>query len=86
MTRGQWPSRWVFIIAAIGSAAGIGNLWRFPYLAYEYGGAAFVVAVVVANLLIGIPLLAAEVGLGQMQQKAAPDAWKQVKRGLRYLG
>lgn len=86
MTRGQWPNRWVFIIAAIGSAAGIGNLWRFPYLAYEYGGAAFVFAVVVANILIGIPLLAAEVGLGQMQQKAAPDAWKQVKAGLRYLG
>ncbi|MEK9941929.1 MAG: sodium-dependent transporter, partial [Gammaproteobacteria bacterium] len=86
MNRGQWPNRFVFILAAVGSAAGIGNLWRFPYLAYEYGGAAFVLAVIVANLLIGIPLLAAEVGLGQMQQKAAPDAWKQMKSGLKYLG
>lgn len=86
MSRGQWPNRFIFILAAVGSAAGIGNLWRFPYLAYEYGGAAFVFAVVVANLLIGIPLLAAEVGLGQMQQKAAPDAWKQMKNGLKYLG
>ncbi|MGA1456661.1 MAG: sodium-dependent transporter [Arenicellales bacterium] len=86
MSRGQWPNRFIFILAAVGSAAGIGNLWRFPYLAYEYGGGAFVLAVIVANLLIGIPLLAAEVGLGQMQQKAAPDAWKQMKSGLKYLG
>ncbi len=86
MSRGQWPNQFIFILAAVGSAAGIGNLWRFPYLAYEYGGGAFVLAVIVANLLIGIPLLAAEVGLGQMQQKAAPDAWKQMKSGLKYLG
>lgn len=86
MTRAHWPSKWIFILAAVGSAAGIGNLWRFPYLAYEYGGAAFVFALILANLIIGIPLLAAEVGLGQMQQKAAPDAWKQVRKGLRYLG
>ena len=84
--KAYWPSRWVFILAAIGSAAGLGNLWRFPFLAYEHGGAAFVVAMVVANLLIGIPLLALETGLGQMMQKGAADAFGAVKKSFRYIG
>jgi len=64
MTKQHWPNKWIFILAAVGSAAGLGNLWRFPYLAYEHGGAAFVVALIIANLVIGIPLLTLEVGLG----------------------
>mgnify|MGYP003886206765 CR=1 FL=1 len=55
MEKTYWPSRWIFILAAVGSAAGLGNLWRFPYLAYENGGGAFVFAVIIANILIGIP-------------------------------
>ena len=58
MSRGQWPNRFIFILAAVGSAAGIGNLWRFPYLAYEYGGAAFVFAIwsSIDDLCHGLPL------------------------------
>jgi len=86
MEKIYWPSRWVFILAAIGSAAGLGNLWRFPYLAFENGGGAFVFAIIIANLLIGIPLLMLEVGLGQKMQKGAADAFGAIKKNLRFVG
>ena len=86
LQRQHWPSRWVFILAAIGSAAGLGNLWRFPFLAYEHGGAAFILVLVLANIVIGIPLLILEIGLGQMMQRAAPDAMGKIRKGFRYLG
>lgn len=82
----HWPNQWIFILAAVGSAAGLGNLWRFPYLAYEHGGGAFVFAIIVANLVIGIPLLLLEVGLGQMTQKGAADAFGAIKKSFKYLG
>jgi len=86
MSKTYWPSNWIFILAAVGSAAGLGNLWRFPSLAYEHGGGAFVVAIIVANILIGIPLLTLEVGLGQMMQKGAADALGGIKKAFRYVG
>jgi NSS family neurotransmitter:Na+ symporter len=86
MEKTYWPSQWVFILAAIGSAAGLGNLWRFPYLAYENGGGAFVVAFIIANIIIGIPLLMLEIGLGQKTQKGAPDAFASIKKSFRYIG
>jgi neurotransmitter:Na+ symporter, NSS family len=73
-------SRWVFILAAIGSAAGLGNLWRFPYLVYEYGGAAFVFAYLICAFLLGLPLLILENGLGQVSGKAAPGALATVNK------
>lgn len=86
MNKQYWPNQWIFILAAIGSAAGLGNLWRFPYLAFEHGGGAFLLALLVANIVIGIPLLALEVGLGQKMQKGAADALGAVKSGFRYVG
>lgn len=86
MEKTYWPNQWVFILAAIGSAAGLGNLWRFPYLAYENGGGAFVFAFIIANLLIGIPLLMLEIGLGQKTQKGAADAFASIKKSFKYLG
>lgn len=82
----HWPNQWIFILAAVGSAAGLGNLWRFPYLAYEHGGGAFVFAIIIANLVIGIPLLLLEVGLGQKTQKGAADAFGSIKKSFKYLG
>lgn len=82
----HWPSQWIFILAAIGSAAGLGNLWRFPFLTFEHGGGAFVVAIVLANIVIGIPLLILEVGLGQKIQRGAPDALASIKKSFRYIG
>tara|TARA_R110002073_G_scaffold7417_5_gene42110 strand:- start:26036 stop:27448 length:1413 start_codon:yes stop_codon:yes gene_type:complete len=62
---GQWSSRWAFILAATGSAVGLGNIWRFPYLAGENGGGAFVLVYLVCVVLVGLPILMAEILLGR---------------------
>ncbi|MEM7026962.1 MAG: sodium-dependent transporter [Pseudomonadota bacterium] len=62
---GQWSSRWAFILAATGSAVGLGNIWRFPYLAGENGGGAFVLVYLFFVLLVGIPIMMAEVLVGR---------------------
>ncbi len=56
MARQQWSSRQTFIMAAIGSAVGLGNAWRFPGIAYQNGGGAFLIPYFVALLTAGIPL------------------------------
>jgi len=60
-----WSSRAAFILAAIGSAVGLGNLWRFPYVAGENGGGAFVLFYVLCVILIGLPVLVAELFIGR---------------------
>ncbi|MCG6870866.1 MAG: sodium-dependent transporter [Gammaproteobacteria bacterium] len=62
---GQWSSRWAFILAATGSAVGLGNIWRFPYMVGENGGGAFVLVYLVCVAVIGIPIMMAEVLLGR---------------------
>ena len=62
---GMWSSRLMFILAASGSAVGLGNIWRFPYLAGENGGGVFVLVYLLCIFLIGIPILAAEIMLGR---------------------
>ncbi len=62
---GQWSSRWAFILAATGSAVGLGNIWRFPYITGEYGGGAFVLMYIGCVLLVGIPIMMSEVLLGR---------------------
>lgn len=63
--REKWTSRTAFYFAAVGSAVGFGNIWRFPSLVFEYGGGAFFIPYVMALVFIGIPLLVLEIGLGQ---------------------
>lgn len=79
MARDRWPSRLLFIFAAVGSAAGLGNLWRFPYLAYEYGGGAFLIPYLIALLVIGIPILLLEFALGQHFQRSAVGSMRKLK-------
>lgn len=62
---GQWSSRWAFILAATGSAVGLGNIWRFPYITGENGGGAFVIIYVLCVLFVGIPIMIAEIMLGR---------------------
>lgn len=62
---GEWRSRWAFILAATGSAVGLGNIWRFPYVVGEYGGAAFILVYLICILLIGLPVMIAEILLGR---------------------
>lgn len=62
---GQWSSGWVFILAATGSAIGLGNIWRFPYITAENGGGAFVLVYLVCIAFVGIPIMMAEIMLGR---------------------
>jgi neurotransmitter:Na+ symporter, NSS family len=62
---GVWATRWTFILAATGSAVGLGNIWKFPYIAGENGGGAFVLVYLVCIALIGVPIMIAEVMLGR---------------------
>ncbi len=84
--RGQWHSRTSFILAAVGSAVGLGNVWRFPYVAYESGGGAFLIPYFVALFTAGIPMLILEMGLGQRIQKGAPGAMKAIHPKLEWFG
>ena len=67
--REQWSSRVGFILATAGFSVGLGNVWRFPYLAGENGGGAFMVVYAVFALAIGIPLMTAEISLGRKTQR-----------------
>ena len=62
---GIWMSRWTFIMAATGSAVGLGNLWKFPYVVGNNGGGAFVLIYLLCMLLVGVPVMMAEVVLGR---------------------
>jgi NSS family neurotransmitter:Na+ symporter len=62
---GQWSSRLVFVLAATGSAVGLGNIWKFPYITGEYGGGAFVLVYLGCILLVGLPVMIAEILLGR---------------------
>ncbi|MFW6278229.1 MAG: sodium-dependent transporter [Halorhodospira sp.] len=62
---GEWGSRWAFILAATGSAVGLGNIWRFPYIVGEYGGGAFILVYLACILLIGLPVMMAEILIGR---------------------
>ena len=62
---GQWSSRLAFVLAVTGSAVGLGNIWRFPYIAGENGGGAFVLAYLVCIVIVGLPIMMAEVLIGR---------------------
>jgi len=62
---GQWSNRMAFILAATGSAVGLGNIWKFPYITGENGGGAFVIVYLICIAAIGIPIMIAEVLLGR---------------------
>ncbi|GIV37869.1 MAG: hypothetical protein KatS3mg032_2248 [Cyclobacteriaceae bacterium] len=75
-TRGQWGSRLGFIMAAAGSAVGLGNIWRFPYVTGQNGGGAFLFVYMLCVLLIGLPLIYNEIALGRLTGKNAVGAFR----------
>lgn len=74
--RGQWTGRIGFILAAAGSAIGLGNIWRFPYSVAEGGGGLFVIIYLFFVLVIGLPVLLAELSLGRASQRNPVGAFK----------
>lgn len=84
--REEWGSKIGFILAAVGSAVGLGNIWRFPYIAYTNGGGAFLVPYFIAIFTAGIPLLILEYGMGHKYKGSTPLAIARGKRSWEWLG
>lgn len=75
-----------FLLAAIGSAVGLGNLWRFPYVAATNGGGAFLVPYFFAIITAGIPILILEYTMGKTYRGGAPVTWARINRKFEWLG
>ena len=84
--RNQWNSKLGFILAAIGSAVGLGNLWRFPYIAATNGGGAFIFPYLFAILTAGIPILILEYTMGKTYRSGAPGAFARINKKFEFLG
>jgi NSS family neurotransmitter:Na+ symporter len=84
--RGAWKTRYGFYLAAIGSACGLGNLWRFPYVVGDSGGGAFVLMYVLLSLLVGLPLLVGELMLGKASQKSILMALSDYSNKFKWVG
>lgn len=74
----QWSSRWIFILAAIGSAIGLGNIWKFPYITGENGGAAFVLVYLICISIVGIPIMIGELLVGRRGRHNPADSYQAV--------
>ncbi|WNM23292.1 sodium-dependent transporter [Demequina capsici] len=84
--REHWSGQTAFILAAIGSAVGLGNIWRFPGQAYENGGGAFMIPYLLALLTAGIPILFLENAIGHRFRGSAPLAMRRVHRSAEGVG
>ena len=80
--REQWGSRFGFIMAAAGSAVGLGNIWRFPYITGKYGGAAFVLIYLAVVIIIGSSVMLAEFAIGRNAQSDAVGSFRKLGGGL----
>lgn len=86
MSKQRWGSRFTFILAAIGSAVGLGNCWRFPGLCAKHGGGAFLLIYIVALIVLGIPLLSMEIAIGRRMRGGAPKALKGIHKQGEKIG
>ena len=77
---GMWSSRTLFVLAAVGSAVGLGNIWRFPYITGENGGGAFVVVYLICIAAVGIPVMMAEVMLGRQGRQSPINTMRALAR------
>ena len=84
--KNEWGSNLSFILAMIGSAVGLGNIWRYPYVLYSNGGGAFYIPYIVAILLMGIPFLILEYGVGYDFKSSFPKAIRKIHSNWEFLG
>ncbi|SFA90832.1 neurotransmitter:Na+ symporter, NSS family [Lentibacillus halodurans] len=85
-TRSQWGTRAGFILAAVGSAIGLGNIWRFPATAFENGGGAFMVPYLIALLTAGIPILIMEFTMGHKYRGSSPLSFSRMNKKSEWVG
>eukprot|EP00919_Chromeraceae_sp_WS-2016_P049274 GHVR01116650.1.p1 GENE.GHVR01116650.1~~GHVR01116650.1.p1 ORF type:complete len:598 (+),score=74.30 GHVR01116650.1:289-2082(+) len=76
--RDRWNNPIEFFLSLVGFAVGLGNVWRFPYLCFQNGGAAFMIPYFIFTLLIGVPLFSLEVGIGQRFQMGSVALWRKI--------
>ena len=86
VSRENWASRTGFVMAAVGSAIGLGNVWRFPYICYENGGGAFLIPYFFALFTCGFPLLMLEFVMGKRAQGGAPQAFQLIRPFMSWAG
>ncbi|MBB4071405.1 sodium-dependent transporter [Canibacter oris] len=84
--RDHWTGQYGFLMAAIGSAIGLGNIWRFPGVAYENGGGAFLLPYLLALLAVGIPILLLDYALGHKYRGSAPLTFRRLAKKAEFLG
>ena len=84
--RSSWSGKWAFILAAAASAVGLGNMWRFPYLAAKYGGGTFLLTYLVLVFTFGVSLLLLETALGRTTGQSAIGAFKQFGKKYAFIG
>ena len=82
--REQWTSKIGFILAAAGSAIGLGAIWKFPYMAGTNGGSVFVLLFIISTIAIGLPILLAEFVIGRMGQADAVTTFKRLAPGRKW--
>lgn len=82
----KWGSNIAFILAMIGSAVGLGNIWRYPYVLYSNGGGAFYIPYLVAILILAIPFIILEYGVGYNYQSSFTKAIVKIKPKLEIYG
>lgn len=75
---GEWSSRWAFILAATGSAVGLGNIWKFPYITGENGGGAFVLVYLICIAVIGVPVMMGEILIGRRGRQNPANSLKSI--------
>ncbi len=73
---GTWSSRWTFILAATGSAVGLGNIWKFPYMAGDNGGGAFVLVYLACICIIGLPIMLGEIMIGRRGRSSPANSMR----------
>ena len=84
--RSMWNSRFTFILAAVGSAVGLGNAWRFPGLAAKHGGGTFLLVYLLAMVVMGIPLLMMEISIARKFRKGAVESMRGIKKRFEPIG
>ncbi|MBW2000109.1 MAG: sodium-dependent transporter, partial [Deltaproteobacteria bacterium] len=82
----KWSRDLFFILACVGAAVGVGNLWRFPYMAYENGGGAFLFPYIICLLLVGVPITLLEIGMGRWGRGSVAQAFRKVKSSWTWIG
>lgn len=82
----KWSRNVFFIFATIGAAVGLGNLWRFPYMAFENGGGSFFIPFIICYLLVGLPIAFLEFGMGQWSKGSVAQSFKKLNPKTTWMG